>query len=275
MQGTIGSYFNLYVFTPGRRLFANGQIRERAQGRGEEDIAGLCGEAIAVDTEAVNIARRWKGSRTVNEGARVEANEVDIRLDRTVSAIHSTLRTEASAFAGEPRGDAAETLMMKLYPDGVSPIIHASHENQLATVDDMVSAFRGEFAAQVETLGMGHFVDRTAALADEFRSALGKVATREVSFDQVREARDRGQEAMLRVFAVILGRFSSSSESDTAARAELLGPILKQNRRIGEYYSRRRRVPDVNANTGEELEIDPTDGMFDLPPQANTAIPTP
>jgi hypothetical protein len=268
MQGTIGSYFNLYSFTPGRRLFALGQVRERAQGRGEEAIAGLCGEGIAVDTEAVNLARRWQGTRKVNEGARVEASEVDIKLDRTVSAIHSMLGTEASAFAGEPRGDAAETLMMKLYPDGVSPIVHSSHENQLATVDEMVSAFRGEFAPQVETLGMGHFVDRAAALADEFRSALGRSATREVSFDQVREARERGQEAMLRVFAAVLGRFNSSSESDTEARADLLGPIIKQNQRIGEYHSRRRRAPDVNGDTGEELEFTPTDEMFVAEPAA-------
>ena len=90
---------------------------------------------------------------------------------------------------------------------------------------------------------------------------------REVSYDQVREARAAGQEAMLRVVAKVLGEFPGSAADEVQVRQTLLAPVMSQNRRIAEAFSRKRPVADGDPETGEEepepeppTEVSPSTG---------------
>ena len=114
------------------------------------------------------------------------------------------------------------------------------------------------------------FVGRLKTLSPKFRESLKKETSREVSYDQVREARAVGQEAMLRVVAKILGDLPGSESQEALARQSLLGPVMNQNRRIAEAFSSRRPVTDVDPETGEE-EPEPEE----LEPEPSTEVSPP
>lgn len=82
-------------------------------------------------------------------------------------------------------------------------------------------------------------------------SPLTSVIIALVSLCAVKTARATGQSLLLQAVAMILGLHPSDGAEDLAARAQLLGPILKQNEAIRDYLRARKAVQDVNPETGE------------------------
>lgn len=56
--------------------------------------------------------------------------------------------------------------------------------------------------------------------------------------------------------AMILGLYPSGSDADTAARAKLLGPVLRQNELIRAYMRSRRSVGDGGRPSAGALGLD-------------------
>jgi ribosomal protein S15P/S13E len=98
--------------------------------------------------------------------------------------------------------------------------------------------------------------DRLVGLTDEFAQALEAPQNRPVAFSEVRAARLQGQERMLRVAAKILGKFNGENPGDAEARQKLMTPIVDQNERIADYYRRKRPVPDIDPDSGEDIVTD-------------------
>lgn len=108
-------------------------------------------------------------------------------------------------------------------------------------------------------LHLGKLFERLGTLTKQYRAALHvPEAPPAMAFSTVREARAAGQERLLQAVAMIVGKHFGSTPKDVAARADLLGPILKQNAAIGAAMKTRATVTDVNPETGE-----PGDGAPD------------
>ncbi len=106
-------------------------------------------------------------------------------------------------------------------------------------------------AGDLDRLGLSPHRDRLGALLPQFEQALGQASKRTVSFGELRARRARGNELLQRVVAFAFVAFPFDDAEADRKRAELLEPVLDQNRRLGESYRRREGESDVDPDTGE------------------------
>jgi hypothetical protein len=145
----------------------------------------------------------------------------------------------------------AGSLLTACFPRGVQAVTQTTFVEQLSLVDGILSELKANHADTVRKLGLNHFVKRIALLNDEYRSAQHTGAPPSVDFSQVRGARQRGQDFLLEVIAMIVGRFPLTTNEHVGARQKYLAPVLEQNEAIGSYLRSRRSVEDVDPETGE------------------------
>lgn len=252
MDVMLSALFDFYQIPTGRRRLALRQVLEIAEARGDTAIAEAVRWALEINLRAHDLEGRWRHERHRDQMTRREAAEIDKKLDRAVGSLHRQLQDIRELFADEPRGETAETILQRLFPEGAGAIVTMPFEEELGAVEYILGQFEEHWEEDLEDLNVTATVDRLDDLADEFADALAGSDREEVTWDQVREATQRGQEAMLSVVGKIVGEYGTDSDDDVAARRELLGPILAQNERVGELYSRQHQVSDVDPETGEE-----------------------
>jgi hypothetical protein len=255
--------------TPGRRIVATRQTRELVKMLPDEKVDQDLIDAIDVSLETNEEAREkhnwWRRDRQVDEQARERANELDVEIDRTVGALHDTLKAKRKAFRGMDSGEAAAEILEKLFPDGAAGITTLPFEDELSAVRFVVEQLGDNWSDAVDELGVRSEVDRLSSLADQFADALTESAERNTTWDEVRAADQEGQKAMLRVVVEILGRFNRPDEIETAR--ELLAPILEQDERVGDLHRRNRRISDIDPESGEE---ETPDGSGETPGETDS-----
>jgi hypothetical protein len=93
-----------------------------------------------------------------------------------------------------------------------------------------------------------------------------------VSFEEVRKARARGQNNMLSAVALILGRYYESNPEAVHARGALMTPIMEQHEIVHAYLRSRRKVRDIDPDTGEitdEVDLEQPEHLEIDPPPAS------
>lgn len=251
---TIAPLFNFNQISTGRRLFALGQVMIRAQALGITEVADHAQAAIAHDDQARTLDIRW-AARDAPAALDALVRPIDIKTDRLLTTIRD--RAAGMRDLATPANDLeakVETFLRTVYPLGVAHITSKPYVEELAQVDRIVKLTHGpqaELAALVTELGLTAHIQRLADLAEEYRAALALRSAKDLSFDDVRAARARGQELLLETVALIIVHTRGDAPATVAARTSLLGPVLAQNDAVREYIRLRRRVEDVNPETGE------------------------
>lgn len=270
---TISPLFKLHSTSTGRRLFALAQVMMRAGAQGLTDIVDQAQVAIDHDRQTQLLELRW-AARDAPSPLDVIVGPIDARTDRLLSAMRDAaegrreLATPANGLEVK-----VDTFLAKVFPLGVKHVTHMTNVDELAAVDLIVQKTRGpqaELAPLVTDLGLGLFVERLAELAEEYRAALALRGVKEVTWEQVQAARAEGHELMLDVVGRIIAATTARTPEARAARAELLSPILVQNEAMRQYLRARRRVEDVDPETGE---VDPNAPPSEPPPEAAEAAP--
>jgi hypothetical protein len=93
-----------------------------------------------------------------------------------------------------------------------------------------------------------------------------------VSFEEVRKARARGQDYMLSAAALILGKYYESTPEAGRARGELMASIMEQHEIVHAYLRARRKVRDIDPDTGEitdEVDLEQPEHLEIDPPPAS------
>ena len=252
MAGSLQQYFDLYQFPMGRCLFAMRQVAELATELDAPQITQLAQQGVEQAQAATAVEAGWRRSRSTSTGKRVRASELDVQLDRTLGGMTMLLSGVAHTFGDDGPGLKATALLQRLFPEGAVAITSMNYENELAACEVILKDLNDGRRADAEALGLAPHIQRLEQLLPAFRDALKQETTREVSFDEVREARARAQEAMLHVVSKILGDYGGSEPASVETRQALLAPVMNQNRRIAEALSNRRPVGDVDPETGEE-----------------------
>ena len=246
MARSITSLFSLYILTPGRRIYALRRVAERAKVHELQEFAPGIELAIAHDHETLDL----DAART--ERAVVEVREHDTEVDRTLGAIQSLISHFAN---GKSKDATAEALLGLLFPSGLSAHVHLPHVEQASANERVLKILEGNLHKQwLDTHGVRPLIIELRTNHDEFEAAMKARDAGTPSYDDVKEARDRGQELYLEVVAHIVSHLRDKPE----IRDDLLEPIRAQDLRIQHYRRQRRSVVDVNPETGEELE--PNDG---------------
>lgn len=251
---TISSLFNLNLLSTGRRLFALGQVMARAQELALAEVADHAQAAIAHDDQTRTLDLRW-AARDAPSALDALVKPIDNKVDRLLTTIRDVaqaqldLATPANGLEGKVEG-----FLKTVYPLGVAHVTALPSVEELAQVDRIVKLTHGpqaELAAAVAELGLTAYVQRLADLAEEYRSALAVRSVKDLTFDTVKAARERGQELLLETVALIIAHTRGGTPAAVAARASLLAPVVAQNDAVREYIRQRRRVEDVNPQTGE------------------------
>lgn len=241
--------YNLYELSTGRRIFALGQVRDRALERGIMEVVAHVDAAIDHDRATRQTDTRWAAR---DQPAAVDAavKPIDILLDRALSAMRDAAVAQAEvARPGDGLAEQVDGFLRAVFPLGVAAVTSLPYVEELAAVEHILEKLQGPQAAAVIELGLTRHAERLAELVTSYRDALCAPPI-DLTWDDVRAARARGQELLLEAVALIIALTRDGTPESSAARADLLAPILEQNDAVRRYMRARRKVEDVDPSTG-------------------------
>ncbi len=270
---SLAPLFNLYVFTPGRVIFAATQVKRAAKSRKAKDadekrdlklIETACDRAVAAGQEALEASNAWqraKAEPTARAGG--SATALDPLLDRAVSGVSDGAANFTRSLSREhPLSLKAGEFLRAAFPAGVSAITSLPYEDELAAVNSLLARLQDpkDLAPVAKQLSLEPFVTELAQVTDKFATALRAPSAVQATYGLVKSTQAAAQERLLQLAARIAGTFNEQTAAHIEARTDLLGPIVSQNERISDAYRRHRPVVDVNPGTGEETTqpVDPT-----------------
>jgi hypothetical protein len=220
-------------------------------------IVPLIDAAMAKDTEALELRAQWVSARSKTPKYPPRLFALDLEHDRLLGSMSKVTFAVADALGPETdQGAAAQRVAEGAFTGGLPALTQLDFVQQRESTKVLLDRLNGALAADVVTLGLATVRDRLAVVNEEFGTILDAFEPEaRVSFDRFRQEDLTGQEMMLRVVAVVAGRYNGAAAGDDAMRAKLLAPILHQNAAVAESFRRKRAVTDVNPNSGEDEPV--------------------
>ena len=247
----------LYIFPLGRTEYALLALAKLFYALGLNDMGDDC--TVKAEFNQATRLLIWELQTAKNYESNPLLSKIEPRIDRTVGAIHRAAKEAIDTIEGEVAEEATR-FKLEFFPKGVFEITSQSWPEQARTVAALINKLKDEkWIGTVEKLGAMMYLNQLESLNNQFLEEMENVKKADVTANQIRARKKEGQENLLEVVAKILGLFPRSNE-DAVERAKLMAPIIEQNDAIREYYRMRRRVRDLDPDTGEEiLNNDPTE----------------
>ena len=249
----------------GRYAFSLKQMRERADQEGLDEVVQSIDEAIDQAKDTLDKEMRWAAIRNRSSRARGDAALIDNKIDSLISSIRDRVRTDLVGDDDDPIRQKAQAFMDTVFPDGVSAIIHQPFEVQLGMMDAMIARIESDLSDHVDALGLSRHIDRLAHLIEQFRHELEDNPVDELSFDEVRSAREKLHEATCHVVIALSYLLKSDDPATTRLRHHILRPLQQQQELVAEARRRQRHPTDVDPDTGQEVleDQEPDDSSTD------------
>lgn len=254
------SLVQLYVFPTGHRLHALEKVREviareGAEGEAEAPLRARVDAAIAFDQDAYVLEDAYYGQSSRAEHA-PDARPLDNQIDRTLTAFESSLDHNERAFPpSAPVHAASSRVRAALLPRGAAAITQLEYTLASQAIGVLLrEAAKPALVPDIETALVRPHLAQLTELHPKFAVAIGMGQAGAVDFSKVRAARATGQRNLLKVVAWVLGHYLEDEDpAHVAARARLLGPILRQNEEIGLEHARGGVVTDIDPVTGKPI----------------------
>lgn len=250
---SITTFISLRRMPTGRHRFSLQQMRERAQGAGLNTIVEKIDRTLAVAERTQRLELGYAKAKSSTSAARGEAVKIDNMIDEQIAAIYRLVDANRIGEDSDPAVKAANEIIETLFPAGIAAITRQAFEEQLSTMDTMMEVFATRLSNQAQTLHLERQLNRLGRLIEDFRAELNLNARRQVTFDQVRGARNELHEQACKVVATIIATFDEEDASTVRRRNRLLAPLREQQERVAEARRRQRHPTDVDPETGEEL----------------------
>ena len=229
-----------------------------AQNAALDTLVPLIEAAIEHDIKTVAMENAWVRSKKISK-ARGASAQIDNKIDALLGAIHSRLVDNIPLFNREhPIVIASQRIIDQLFAEGVRPIITLPFEEQLVKNQTIINRLKGDLKEDVATTHIGDYLAQLESLNILFRAQLKESKTKEISYDELEAARDRGNLLVRRVVAVILGTFHEETEEAVGKRQALLSPFTEQAERVRLLRKGRRNPQDIDPETGEEGSLEGT-----------------
>lgn len=255
MANQISDYFKGYQLTVGRRLLILRSIAAIAEEKGDMVILERSRGAIAEERKTWEIQSLWDRTRGKSEGARPEALALDNRADRAIAGIQrGAFNFVENAPETNPLHKVGRRLLDEFFPDGVGAVTNQSYEDQFPTMERYVAQWTDEWADKIEQLNLSLFVRQLEELLPAYEAALVAPRRRTVSYDQVRAAHADGEDRLASVIALVLGTYGEETPESDKLRRRYMQTYDDQQQRVAAYHRRRRPVPEVDIETGDEIE---------------------
>lgn len=251
---SLSSLFALYTLTPGRRIYALSRVQEHPKAQQWPKLLEALAAAIELDRKVLvmDAFRRLKKTSKLPP-VRIHDRAVDrqlVMLDRLL--LHHS--------RDNSKGPTATQLRGTVFPAGVNRHIRLAFVEQAAANDRVLEVFEGDTYKQwINARGLREMVEDLRAAHDLFGAALrARDDASAPTWDQVKAARELSQNAYLEIVAMII----MSTIGDASTRSSLLAPIQHQDEEIKAYRRQRRKLVDIDPDTGDLLEDqDPDEGL--------------
>lgn len=229
MQPTLGRFISLINMTAAARIQCLRQIRGIAEDLQQHRLMAHVDRAIACDRKAVELNARWRLSHWRGQSEPYFAR-LDARLSRVLTDIFDNAVAHISGdVVGENLRRAAENILVTVFPFGVSAILTLPYVERQFALERIIDLLVSDLASDTEALDMSRSIVELCTVADRYRSELAERAETRM-FAPVAEARERGQDRLFEVVAMILATFAGSDGySHAQARAELLAPFMVED----------------------------------------------
>ncbi len=212
-------------------------------------------DTIAFDRDVWLTQQSWAINREIREGTRVSLRDIDQQLDRNISGIHSVAQGHIHSLeAGDEQYDISQQFVATFFPNGAAPITRLYYEDQLVAVEAMLARWQTDWKANLEKLALTALVRRTETLLVDYRAAVTTIAKRDLTWDEVRTMDAEGQENMLALIIRVCGFYNSKSQHDIDTRNRYLATFFDQTQRIAAIRKRTKIVPDIDPDTGNDIE---------------------
>lgn len=212
-------------------------------------------DAIAFDRNVWTAQQSWTVNRDIREGTRVSLRDIDQQLDRNISGIHNVAQGHIHSLeAGDEQHDISQQFVATFFPNGAAPITRLYYEDQLIAVEAMLTRWQTDWKANLDKLALTALVRRTETLLVDYRAAVTTVAKRDLTWDEVRAMDADGQENMLALILRVCGFYNSKSQHDIDTRNRYLATFFDQTQRIAAIRKRTKIVPDIDPDTGNDIE---------------------
>lgn len=241
----ITTLFNFPQLTPGSVLYALKQTPEAAL----DALAPAVDAARQAANATLDIQLRWEQTKDASR-SRGAASKLDNQIDRTIAGLAAVAKANINSLpADHPAHIASKAVLHIAVPQGVAHVTQMRFEDELAAVQRMLKHLD---PAAVQAANVEYQVAELARLAPLFEAELSKRVER-VDYDSVRAQLAVLQRAVIVFVVQAAARWAAPADSETLNAA--LAPMLDQVDRIRDARSRRRRVLDVDPESG--VEIDP------------------
>lgn len=260
MLERIGEHFDYYKFPVGARVYALRQMKSNPLVKQEADVESEIDAAIDVNEVASERNFDWRQLKKKESFARSGAREVDQMLDRAVSDTYRLVDAQASLQGGSQESELAAELEEDLFPQGVAPITSLPYVEQHEAVNRLLERLAIHYQDHVSRLNLRAHIDRVGELNDEYGELLDTTDAEGLTYDEVREARKKGEDAFYRALIAVYAAFMH----DMDKLRDVLEPVEIQNERLRRHYQRRDTSPDVDPESGEVIESEEGDDREDV-----------
>lgn len=248
----------MYIFTPGRGVHALERVADGATTLDLSAIAARAAIGIARFRALLDLQTRYRIARTSLYGP--DTFEIDNLLDRCLTAVDGYLEGQIRLFPEtHPRADAASTIRLALFPEGIAAITSQPFVHQRVEVDRLVETYQAPALApaRAELPDLDVMMVRVAEINREYGVSIDGYERDRPTQDTLREAQLQAQESLAETYVLILAAYIQAPPEQRPAIAALLEPIQRQNDAIRATRRRRKPPVDVDPGTGVELPEEP------------------
>ena len=230
----------------GRKLIALRRVLKLALARGLTDFAATVQAAIEIEEE--NRRKRKKAGKIV---PRAQLKTTGMELTEVLSGIQEICFYYRKIFRDKPKGKMAAEILNDVFQGGVIGITRQSYEEKSEDIRAAIKLFDNEYLEHVQTIPLYDLVEELKTYYSSFVEQLDKTGQNKITGDELRKAKLESENAYLGVIARILGLFPYNTPEDIKTRIELLNPIHEQIQAVKAYRKQRRKVRDLDPQTGE------------------------
>ena len=248
----IEPWFNVNRSTPGRRAYTARRTKEAALALDYSAIAAACDAMVAQEQAQLERLRRYNADRALATAASwsPEINADDVLLDRLVVELRDTLGVLGQR-TSSPRGQAAQTLLERYFAQGVPYYTQQVFEEEAERVRELVAGLTRD-RALVEGATVTEVVDELGEVHTRYADAIAAFRKSDrTDFALVKQGELDNQRALLELIAQVLATTAELPvEKRLAQRQALLTTAAEQDQDISDLVRSRRKVRDVNPETG-------------------------
>ena len=246
MKPTLKYLLKINRLPMGRRHSAFIKIRLIALALGLTDVVEFCDIIIAFEEE---LREKTLTSKKIVPNSQLSF--FGTLISKTLTAIQKLCLLPIENFPDSEEAKLGQEVINDIFSGGVAGITQQVRPDIARDMDIVLKKFKTLYSGHAEALNFEKYVEKLDGHCVDFITEFDKVKKKEVTAEELREGKNTGQNHMRSLVARIIGTYPDETPEHISARKRLLDPLFNQLKEVKAYRKSRRKVLDINPETGE------------------------